>query len=353
MTPVSVPRTLDAKSRFLFWESDYVLVAMGGFVAGLLVSGLGAAFVGAVLFAWGWKKARAGGGASQTLGHLGSINTLAGAFMAALAAAITIFWMVELSMPISTSQAIVGAIIGWNFFAGKPTDITILTQIVSTWVICPILSGIIAVFLYWLVRFIIRKSHMHLLRQDSYTRIGLIIAGAFGAYALGANNIANVMGVFVPSSPLKTVDFGWGITLNGTQVLFLIGSIAISIGVATYSQKVMNTVGNSIMKMSPLMAWVVVVAQSLVLFLFASQNLKHFLLSHDLPSLPLVPVSSSQAVIGAVMGIGLARSGKSLHWDLIGKISISWITTPIIAAGLCYISLFFLQNVFGQVVFLP
>ncbi len=295
----------------------------------------------------------AGGGASQTLGHLGSINTLAGAFMAALAAAITIFWMVELSMPISTSQAIVGAIIGWNFFAGKPTDITILTQIVSTWVICPILSGIIAVFLYWLVRFIIRKSHMHLLRQDSYTRIGLIIAGAFGAYALGANNIANVMGVFVPSSPLKTVDFGWGITLNGTQVLFLIGSIAISIGVATYSQKVMNTVGNSIMKMSPLMAWVVVVAQSLVLFLFASQNLKHFLLSHDLPSLPLVPVSSSQAVIGAVMGIGLARSGKSLHWDLIGKISISWITTPIIAAGLCYISLFFLQNVFGQVVFLP
>ena len=295
----------------------------------------------------------AGGGASQTLGHLGSINTLAGAFMAALAAAITIFWMVELSMPISTSQAIVGAIIGWNFFAGKPTDITILTQIVSTWVICPILSGIIAVFLYWLVRFIIRKSHMHLLRQDSYTRIGLIIAGAFGAYALGANNIANVMGVFVPSSPLKTVDFGWGITLNGTQVLFLIGSIAISIGVATYSQKVMNTVGNSIMKMSPLMAWVVVVAQSLVLFLFASQNLKHFLLSHDLPSLPLVPVSSSQAVIGAVMGIGLARSGKSLHWDLIGKISIGWITTPIIAAGLCYISLFFLQNVFGQVVFLP
>lgn len=57
----------------------------------------------------------AGSGASQTLGHLGSINTLPGAFMSALAAALTIYWMVELSMPISTSQAIVGAIIGWNF----------------------------------------------------------------------------------------------------------------------------------------------------------------------------------------------------------------------------------------------
>ncbi|MBQ8661523.1 MAG: inorganic phosphate transporter [Alphaproteobacteria bacterium] len=295
----------------------------------------------------------AGSGTSQTLGHLGSINTLPGAFMSALAAALTIYWMVELSMPISTSQAIVGAIVGWNFFAGKPTDVSILSQIVSTWVVCPILSGLIAVFLYWLVRVIIRKSHTHLLRQDTYTRVGLIVAGAFGAYALGANNIANVMGVFVASSPLQSVSFGFGITLSGTQVLFLIGGIAISVGVATYSRKVMNTIGNSIMKMSPLMAWVVVVSQALVLFLFASQNLKHFLISYGLPSLPLVPVSSSQAVIGAVMGIGLARGGKSLHWDLIGKISISWVTTPIIAAGVCYISLFFLQNVFGQVVFLP
>ena len=159
------------------------------------------------------------------------------------------------------------------------------------------------------------------------------------------------MGVFVNSSPFHRVDFGLGISLSGMQILFLIGGIAISVGVATYSRKVMETVGNSIMKMSPLMAWVVVVSQSLVLFLFASQGLQQFLLSHGLPALPLVPVSSSQAVIGAVMGIGLARSGKSLNWGLIGKIALGWVTTPIIAALLCYVSLFFLQNVFGQVVY--
>lgn len=38
MQPVLVPKTLDARSRLLFWESDYVIVALGGFVAGLLVS---------------------------------------------------------------------------------------------------------------------------------------------------------------------------------------------------------------------------------------------------------------------------------------------------------------------------
>ncbi len=293
----------------------------------------------------------AGSGASQTLGQLGSINTLPGAFMSALAAALTIYWMVNLSMPISTSQAIVGAIIGWNFFASKPTDISVLSQIVSTWVFCPILSGIIAVILYWLTRKIIRKSKLHLLRQDSYTRIGLILAGAFGAYALGANNIANVMGVFVPSSPLHGITLPFGISLNSTQVLFLIGSIAIGVGVITYSQKVMNTVGNGLMRMSPLMAWVVVVAQSMVLFLFASQGLKTFLISHGLPALPLVPVSSSQAVIGAVMGIGIAKGGRTLNWRLISRIAVSWVSTPIIAAMVCYISLFFLQNVFDLKVY--
>lgn len=295
----------------------------------------------------------AGSGASHTLGELGSVNTIAGAFMSALAAAITIYWMVHLAIPVSTSQAIVGAIIGWNFYAGKPTDYTVLSQIVSTWIICPILSGALAVLLYYLVKLLLRKSHLHILRQDSYTRIGLIVAGAFGAYALGANNIANVMGVFVDSSPIKGFHLANGFGLNSIQVLFLIGGISISVGIFTYSHKVINTVGNNLMKMSPMIAWIVVVSQALVLFLFASQGLKNLLTEHGLPSLPLVPVSSSQAVIGAVLGIGIAKGGKEVRWGIIGKIAVGWVSTPIIAALFCYISLFFLQNVFNQTVYLP
>ena len=63
-----------------------------------------------------------GAGASRTLGELGNVNTLAGAFMTALAAAISIYWMVKAGILVSTSQAIVGAIIGWNFYSGKETD---------------------------------------------------------------------------------------------------------------------------------------------------------------------------------------------------------------------------------------
>ncbi len=292
----------------------------------------------------------AGAGTSQTLNALGSVNALAGSFMVALSAAATVYWMVNSGIPVSTSQAIVGSIIGWNFYSGNPTDVSIFTKIVSTWLLCPMLSAIIAIIFYIAVKKFLRKSHMHLLKQDSYTRIGLILAGAFGAYALGANNIANVMGVFVDSNPFHEVKTGY-INLNSTQILFLIGAIAISVGIFTNSKKVINTIGKNIMHMSPVIAWIIVVSQSVVLFLFASQGLKNFLIEHSLPALPLVPVSSSQAVIGAVIGIGLAKGGRELHWSLLGRIALGWITTPVVSALLCFISLFFLENVFNQVVY--
>ena len=69
--------------------------------------------------------------------------------------------------------------------------------------------------------------------------------------------------------------------------------------------------------------------------------------------MPLVPVSSSQAVIGAVIGIGLAKGGRGVKWSVLGKIALGWITTPVISAILCFISLFFLENVFNQIVFEP
>ena len=292
----------------------------------------------------------AGGGTSKTLDELGSVNALPGAFMVALSAALAVYWMVNSSLPVSTTQPIVGSIVGWDFYSGYETDYAILSKIVSTWIICPILSGGIAIALYYLVRLIIKHSKMHLIRQDLYTRIGLILVGAFGAYALGANNIANVMGVFVDSSPFAPLNIG-RFVLSGPQILFLLGGIAISVGVFTYSHKIIRTIGSGVMSMSPMIAWIVVVSQSLVLFIFASQGLQNLLSSNGLPALPLVPVSSSQAVIGAVMGIGIAKGGRGIRWSILCRIALGWITTPAISALICFISLFFLENVFNLTVY--
>jgi len=115
--------------------------------------------------------------------------------------------------------------------------------------------------------------------------------------------------------------------------------------------RIMQTVGRNICMMSPLAAWVVVVAQSLVLFLFASDGLHDWLEQNGIPALPLVPVSSSQAVIGAVIGIGLFKGGHGINWNLIGRIFIGWIATPVMAALICFVSLFFLENVFNLAVY--
>lgn len=291
-----------------------------------------------------------GSGASETLGELGKIDALPGAFMAALSAALAIYLATKYGLPVSTSQAIVGAIIGWNIYAHKQTDIGVLTKIVSTWISCPLLAAVVAMIIFYAIRKIIKHSNIHLIRQDHYTRIGLILTGAFGAYALGANNIANVMGVFVASNPFRGFSLSV-LSLNPVQVLFLIGAIAISVGVFTYSHKVMDTIGKGIMSMTPIMAWVVVFSQSVVLLLFASKGLENFLAGHHLPTLPLVPVSSTQAVIGAVIGVGLVKGGRGIKWSVLGKIALSWVATPLLSALICFISLFFLENVFTQTVY--
>ncbi len=287
-----------------------------------------------------------GAGGSHTLGKLGSVDALGGAFTVALAAGISVFWMTKLKLPVSTSQAVVGAIIGWNFFTHNPTDMNSLTKIVTTWISGPILGGIFAVLLFLLLQFILRKSKIHLIKLDAYIKYALLIVGAFGSFSLGANNIANVVGVFVPSAPNITLDFGF-FSLDGIQLLFLAGGISIAVGIITYSKKVMMTVGNSLMKLNAETAIIVVLAHSLVLFVFSSQSLSDLFVRIGLPEIPLVPVSSSQAIVGAILGIGILKGGKNIQLKVIGRIALGWLVTPIIAGFIAFLALFIMSNVFN------
>jgi PiT family inorganic phosphate transporter len=292
-----------------------------------------------------------GAGTTETLGKLGAINALPGAFMAALSAALAVFLMTRAGLPVSNTHAIVGAIVGWNLFSGSETNPGMLATILSTWVICPVLAAVFTVVLSKMTTAVLGWARLHLLRLDAYTRFGLMLAGALGSYSLGASNIANVVGVFVSASPFTDFRVADLFTVTSIQQLFFIGALAITVGVATYSKKVMLTVGSDIAPLSPVGAWVVVVAHSLVLILFASQELERFLASHGLPTIPLVPVSSSQAIVGGVIGMALLKGAHNIRWGVLGRIGVGWILTPVIAGVVCFVGLFFLQNVFNQEVY--
>ena len=64
-----------------------------------------------------------------------------------------------------------------------------------------------------------------------------------------------------------------------------------------------------------------------------------------------MPVSSSQAIVGAVIGIGLLKGGRGIQWRVLGRIGAGWVVTLLIAGVVCFVGLFVLQNVFDQEVY--
>jgi phosphate/sulfate permease len=316
----------------------------GSAVGSKMVTFRKAAIIASVFFILG--AVIQGSGTSHTLGKLGAVNAIGGSFTLALAAAITIYMMTKFALPISTTQAIVGAIIGWNFFTGNSTDSNTLEKIVMAWIAGPVIGAAFAVLLYIIVKRFKKSAGIHLIRFESYIKTGLIIVGAFGAYSLGANNIANVMGVFVPAFNLKGLDL-WVITLNSSQQLFLLGGLACAVGIITYSWKVMHTIGNNIMELSSEAALVVVLAQSLVLFIFSSTGLSNLIVKTGLPPIPMVPVSSSQVIVGCIIGIGLYKGARNINFRVLGEIGLGWIITPLASGLLTFFLLFFMKNIFG------
>ena len=130
----------------------------------------------------------------------------------------------------------------------------------------------------------------------------------------------------------------------------MVGGLAIALGVFTYSKNVMMTVGNNLGRLSAIAALVAVVSHSIVLFMFASRGLEAWLSGQGLPTIPLVPVSSSQAVVGAVVGISILQGMAGIRWKVLGKIVLGWVVTPVAACIVCFIGLFFPKNVFGLAV---
>ena len=149
----------------------------------------------------------------------------------------------------------------------------------------------------------------------------------------------------VPAIDLPDVKIGF-IILNSGQQLFFLGGIAIAIGIITYSERVMKTVGNNLMEISADTALVVVLSHSLVLFIFSSTALSNLFIKIGLPPIPLVPVSSSQVIVGAIVGIGLLKGGRNIKFKTLKGIFLGWIVTPVVACLISFVSLFFVQNVF-------
>ncbi len=302
-----------------------------------MVSFRKAAFISSVCVLLG--ALTAGEGASEGLRSLAAVHDIPSSAIVTLSAALSVLIMTRFALPVSTSQAIIGALSGYALLEAIPLDIPLLLRIAATWIYSPVLAALLSALLTLLIGSFLKKKRIHLLTIDAYTRWLLIAAGAAGSYALGANNIANVTGIFLPAFTDQKLSLLPWVRDISTQ-LFLIGSLAIALGIITYSKRVMMSVGSHLFQLSPVDAFTVVLSTAMVLFLFSSTSLHSLLKSGGLPAPPLIPVSQSQASVGAVLGIAVARKAwHSIRITLLIKIAVGWIVTPVVSGSVAYLLL--------------
>ena len=225
------------------------------------------------------------------------------AVISSVAAAFSVTLMTLLGLPVSTSQAVVGAILGVGFL-NRQLNLAGLGKVVACWFGTPVGGVIIAVFLYKILAALYNRFEMNLFQRDIRLRFCLVAAGAYGAYALGANNVANVTAVFVGAGMLTVFSAA------------LIGGLSIGFGIMTSGRRVMETMGKKLVKLDPFSALVVVLAEAITVHIY---------------TLVGVPVSTSQAVIGAVLGVGIVKGINTICKRTLINILFGWFLTPVVA----------------------
>ncbi len=250
------------------------------------------------------------------------------AFIIFTCAGLTVFIMSYFKMPVSANQSITGAIIGWGLFYADYTDQAILDinlpqigKFASTWLLNPLGAGIISFIIVWIVRKFLEQRLTKLSMYDKMIKIGYLCAGAFASFSIGMNSSANVTALYYDMAYETT-----GVTANlliNPQLTATIGGIAIAIGVLTYSKRVMMTVGSSIADLNQIEGFLVIIAMALTIVIMGTWM--------------GIPVSTSQAVVGAVMGAGLTKGVKHVHFGVMKNIGLAWVGSPTIAGLLTYI----------------
>ena len=257
------------------------------------------------------------------------------AFKAAIifiCAALTVFIMSYLKFPVSANQAVTGAIIGWGLFHADyanpevlSTNLAEIGKFASTWLLNPLGAALISFVIVFFFKKFFEAKVESLKGYDKIIKIGYIIAGAYSAYTIGINSSASVTAFYYDS-------FGVGANiLTNARFTAILGGVAIAVGVLTYSKKVMMTVGGSIANISQIDGFLVILASALAI------TVMKILLG--------IPVSTSQAVVGAVIGAGLVKGPKNVEWKVLGKIGIAWISSPTAAGLLAYIIALCTQSV--------
>ena len=174
----------------------------------------------------------------------------------------------------------------------------------------------------------LREKHLQVETVFGWLQIFTAISVAF---AHGANDVANAVG---PLAGIVTV------AREGTVVakaavpfwVLVLGGVGIVIGLATYGYRVIRTIGEKITELTPSRGYAAEIGAAITILAFSRVG---------------IPISTTHTLVGAVIGVGLARGIPALDLKVVGRIFLSWAATLPIAAMTAGFFYFILVRVMG------
>jgi len=230
------------------------------------------------------------------------------ALIALLAAGIWVTIATVRGLPVSTTQAIVGGVIGVGLAMKAPVNWFTLGKIAAAWVISPVLSGLLAMALYKFYSKIVSGIKSLSTIEALYKALA-ILGGSYMAFNFGTNEVANASGPIVGAGFMEPKTAG------------VLVALSLAVGSLTFSYAVMHTVGKKITALGPVSA-------------FSAQFGSAIAVS--LANLLGLPVSSSQSIVGGVVGVGVI-AGEGVDRGVIKDILFGWVATPLTAIGISFL----------------
>jgi PiT family inorganic phosphate transporter len=161
----------------------------------------------------------------------------------------------------------------------------------------------------------------------------MIFTACAMAFAHGSNDVANAVGPL--AAIVGVIQSGGEMAVGAKSAVpgwvLLLGAVGIVIGLATYGYKVIATIGKEITELTPSRGFAAELATATTVVGASAIGL---------------PVSTTHTLVGAVLGVGLARGIGALNLGVIGKIFMSWLITLPIGAALSIVFFYILRGIF-------
>ncbi len=231
-------------------------------------------------------------------------------------------------IPQSTSQATVLAVVAPALYFGEFNSHKLLTEIIPTWFILPIVSFIIS---YLLGKYIYRPMRRRGLTMSRATNVNMkpvwdtliVVMSLYVAFSIGSNNVANAAG---PIASMTANELNVSIDTNFTLIMILstlIVAPSFGIGSSIFGHKIVRNTGKEIVLFGKFEAVLIAfVSASLLLFASVTKG---------------IPTSLVQLNVAAILGIGVAKLGAKniFRKTEVRKFFLMWIIAPCISFSLC------------------